>query len=142
MSVVIRYSESWARYDPVEVARLSKASFKSELERRSAEQQQVTCGYVPSGSVPANDGEPVRSNVPVPLLTGEADPQDPPGNISDAPIDLPRSRTVIVPGQHTVGHLGCRPGIIAAFIETGAAERLDVSSAATELPLLPFLTRP
>ena len=79
--------------------------------------------------------------MPTLLIVGEADPQDPPANIADAAVELPNSTTVIVPGQsHTVGHLGCMPSIITAFIQAGSTVGLNVSCAATGVPLPPFRT--
>lgn len=64
-----------------------------------------------------HNGQPIRgvSDVPVLLVLCEADPQDPPSNVADAPIDLLNSLTVVVPGHgHTVGHLGCMPSVVVA----------------------------
>jgi pimeloyl-ACP methyl ester carboxylesterase len=135
MSVMIRCSEAWARYDPSEVARLGEATFEGELEVQMARSQETSCGLIPKGTVPPNDGEPVRSDVPALLLVGEADPQDPPPNVADAAVELPRSATVVIPGQgHTVAHIACMPSLVAAFIRAGTATGLDVgcvSSIAT-----------
>ena len=32
--------------------------------------------------------------------------------------------------EHVVGHLGCGPSVIAAFIDAGSASKLDVSCIA------------
>jgi pimeloyl-ACP methyl ester carboxylesterase len=141
MSQVIRCSEAWARFDPIEVARLGIGSYGREAMIQNASAQAETCRYAPAGLVPEDDARPVSSNVPTLLIVGEADPQDPPANIADAAVELPNSTTVIVPGQsHTVGHLGCMPSIIAAFIQAGSGVGLDVSCAATGVPLPPFRT--
>jgi pimeloyl-ACP methyl ester carboxylesterase len=142
MSDVIRCSEAWARYDPDEVARLGAGSFNLDDQLAIAQAQAETCRFMPAGIVPDNDGEPVRSDVPVLLVVGEADPQDPPSNIADAPAELPNSLTVIVPGMgHTVGHLGCMPSIIRAFVVAGTVDGLDVSCVAGGgVPLPSFRT--
>jgi len=106
------------------------------------EDQGAGCKYVPPGIVPA-DGEALASDVPMLLIVGEADPQNPPANVADAPSEFPNSLTVVVPGQaHTVGHLGCMPSIIESFIEAGTVDGLDVSCAATGVPLPSFRTSP
>jgi pimeloyl-ACP methyl ester carboxylesterase len=141
MSQVVRCSEAWARFDPIEVARLGIGSYGREAMIQNATAQAETCRYTPEGLVPADDVRPVSSKIPTLLIVGEADPQDPPANIADAAVELPNSTTVIVPGQsHTVGHLGCMPSIIAAFIQAGSGVGLDVSCAATGVPLPPFRT--
>ncbi len=143
MSIVIRCSEGWARFDPAETARLGEGSYLRDVELAIANGQRLSCAYVPAGVVGASDREPVRSDVPVLLVLGEADPQNPPANVADAPTELPNSLTVVVPGQaHTVGHLGCMPSIIDSFIEAGTVDGLDVSCAATGVPLPPFDTAP
>ena len=131
MSVVIRCSEAWARYQPDEVARLGQNTFEGELQTEMARSQATGCGFVPKGIVPANDADPVRSNVPVLLLVGDSDPQDPPQNVADAAIEMPQSVMVVVPGQgHGVGHLGCIPGLMTTFIEAGTVAGLDGRCAA------------
>jgi pimeloyl-ACP methyl ester carboxylesterase len=140
MSGMIFCSEAWARFDPTETARLAGNSYLGEAEIAAATNRAQTCRFVPQGVVPPGDGQPVRSDVPVLFTVGSADPQDPPGNIADAPVDLPASRTVIVPGQgHTVAHLGCVPSIVSAFIQAGTAEGLDTGCVA-DMTLPAFAT--
>jgi pimeloyl-ACP methyl ester carboxylesterase len=130
MAAVIRCSEAWARFDRAQVAALPESYARSWMIGAAISQAR-TCRFAPRGVVAPNDADPVRSAVPALLIVGDADPQDPPGNIADAAVDLPNSRTVIVPDQgHTVGHLGCMPAVIAAFIEAGRAEGLDLSCVA------------
>jgi hypothetical protein len=89
------------------------------------------CRFIPQGRVPANDADPVRAGVPILWVVGEADPQDPPANLAAVPGQMPNSRIVVVPGQgHTVGHLGCMPEVIAAFVADGDAAGLDLSCVA------------
>jgi len=143
MSAVIRCSEAWARFDPAEVARLGAGSYYLAATVRSATNLSETCRYAPSGIVPANDGEPVRGDTPVLIILGEADPQDPAANVADAPVELPRSKTVVVPGQgHTVGHRGCMPTVVAAFFNAGMVDGLDVSCVANALPAPFKITAP
>lgn len=141
MSQIIRCSEAWARFDPAETARSGSGSYLVDAEVAGAQNQAALCAVLPAGVVPADDAKAVRSDVPALFLVGEADPQDPPANIADAPKDLPNSVTVVVPGQaHTVGHLGCMPGVVSSFIDAGTAKGLDVSCMATGVPLPPFVT--
>jgi pimeloyl-ACP methyl ester carboxylesterase len=142
MSTVIRCSEAWARYDPDVVARLGQGTFEGELQTEMARSQATACGFIPKAVVPANDAEPVRSDVPVLLLVGEADPQDPPQNVADAAVELPKSVTVVVPGQgHTVGHIGCMPSLVTAFIQAGTVAGLDLRCASS-IGIPAFVTYP
>lgn len=143
MSAVIRCSEAWARFDPLETARHGAGSYLGDAEVAAANAQAAICGQLPLGVTPPKDGEAVTSDVPVLLVLGEADPQNPPSNVADAPKELPNSLTVIVPGQaHTVSHLGCMPAVISSFVEAGSVEGLDVSCVATGVPVPPFQTLP
>lgn len=140
MSAEILCSEAWARFDPVETARLARGSYLAEVEIAAATNAATSCKFIPQGVVPTGDGQPVRSDVPVLFTVGSADPQDPPANIADAPTELPASRTVVVPGEgHTVAHIGCVPSIVTAFLEAGSAIGLDASCVAS-LSLPPFAT--
>ena len=143
MSSVIRCSEAWARYDPAEVLRTGATSYDLDAQLAAAQNQAMSCPYVPKGVVPADDAAPVRSDLPVLLILGQADPQDPLANVAQAPVDMPNSLTVVVPGEgHTVGHLGCMPQMVSAFIVAGTTKGLDTTCAATGVQLPPFRTAP
>jgi TAP-like protein len=76
--------------------------------------------------------------VPILLLNGSEDPQDPPANVADAPTELPNSLSIVAPGQgHTVGTVGCLPRVVAAFIDAGTVDGLD-TSCVSELLTPPF----
>ena len=128
MSAVIRCSEAWARFDPARTAASGRGSYYRDVQVAGARAQAQLCPFVPRGVLPADDAQPVRSDVPALLTVGEADPQDPPGNVADAATDLPNSLTVVVPGQgHTVAGLGCLPDVVTRFIEAGTVDGLDTS---------------
>ena len=133
LAQVIRCSEAWARFDPAEVARRGSGSYVLDVELAAARAQEVLCRHLPAGVVPPDDAAPVRTTVPVLWVVGEADPQDPPANLASVSAQMPNGRIVVVPGQgHTVGHLGCMPSVIAAFVEAGKADGLDTSCIARE----------
>ena len=143
MSFVIRCSEAWARFDPAETARSGAGSYLRDVEVAIAEAQATACAYAPKAVVPADDEKAVRSDVPVLLILGGADPQNPPANVADAPRELPNNRTLVLPGHaHTVGNLGCMPSIIDSFVRAGTVDGLDVSCVSTGVPLPPFRTSP
>ena len=78
--------------------------------------------------MPANDGAPVVTDIPMLWLTADGDPQDPPDNLASIGAQQPNSLIVVMPAQeHVVGHLGCGPTVIAAFLERGSVEGLDTS---------------
>jgi pimeloyl-ACP methyl ester carboxylesterase len=131
MSLSIRCSEAWARWDPVATARNSAGAYAAESITTKAALMQAACSQVPSAPVPAADGRAVRSDKPVLLLVGGADPADPPENSIDAPLELPNSVTAVFPaGGHCVERYGCAPRLMTDFIDAGTANGLDVWCAA------------
>ena len=124
-------SESWARFDPAEVEHKGAGSYAVPFVQVWATAEATLCRYLPKGVVPADDAAPVRTDIPVLWLAGDADPQDPPSNLTGVPSQEPSARIVVTPAQeHVVGHLGCGPQVIAAFVDAGTAKGLDTSCVA------------
>jgi hypothetical protein len=93
-----------------------------------AEARAARCRALPAGLVPADDGAPVLTELPILWLTADGDPQDPPANLASIPSQRPNARVVVTPAhQHTVSHTGCAPEVIADLVETGSTEGLDTS---------------
>lgn len=89
---------------------------------------EAVCEIWPAGPVDADLREPIRSMVPVLLISGEADPVTPPDNGSRFASDLPLARHLIVAGQgHGVAHVGCMPRLIAEFVDGTDLDALDAS---------------
>jgi pimeloyl-ACP methyl ester carboxylesterase len=86
------------------------------------------CARWPAVPVPAAFREPVRSEAPTLLLSGEADPVTPPRWAERAARTLPRSRHLVVPGAaHGTLARGCVPRLVAEFLSRGSAEGLDAA---------------
>jgi hypothetical protein len=123
-------SEPWATYDARDVARLGRHSYLGASQLAFAENVQLVCRLMPQRSAQSWEKGPLRSTVPILLLNGTVDPQDPPENVADAPLELDNSLTVPVRGYgHTVGHIGCLPGLVAAFFMAGTTDDLDTRCA-------------
>jgi pimeloyl-ACP methyl ester carboxylesterase len=128
MSQMILCSEAWARFGPSEVTRLGAGSYALDMERANAVAQATICHYLPKGVVAPDDAAPVRTTVPILWLTGDGDPQDPPANLTSVPAQEPNSRIVVMPAlEHVVGHLGCGPTVIAAFLDAGDVTGFDTT---------------
>jgi pimeloyl-ACP methyl ester carboxylesterase len=124
-------SEAWARFDPSEAARLGAGSYALSKQIADAEERAEMCRLLPEGMAPSDDAAPVRTDKPVLWIVGDADPQDPPANLTGLPDQQPNSRVVVMPAQqHVVGHLGCMPSLIADFLEAGSPDEVDASCAA------------
>ena len=83
----------------------------------------------------------VRSDVPVLLIVGGSDPQDPLANVRGARAAMPASRTVVVPhAGHGALQLGCLPRVAQQFVERGTAAGLDTRCVGRYAPP-PFVIR-
>jgi pimeloyl-ACP methyl ester carboxylesterase len=86
------------------------------------------CSFWPRGPVPPKFHEPVRSDKPVLLLSGELDPATPPHWADLARETLPNSLNLVLPG---VGHgataEGCVPQLISQFVENASVQGIDAS---------------
>ncbi len=135
MSYEIRCYEAWARDDPAEVRRTGAGSYYLSAQLESAVSQAAACPLLPKGVVPANDAQPVRTSVPVLLLNGNVDPQDPPSNVAAAQVDMPNSFELVVPGQgHVVGAYWCMPTVISDFITAGKVDAAAAHRCAESVP--------
>jgi pimeloyl-ACP methyl ester carboxylesterase len=106
-------------------------------------QQTRACGLWPRAKIRDNFRDPVSSNVPVLIFSGNMDPVTPPQRGEEVARVLPNSRHVIVPqAGHGVDGLtdpGCVDRLIMEFIEKGDARGLDVSCVERMTPP-PFVT--
>jgi pimeloyl-ACP methyl ester carboxylesterase len=139
---VIQCSEPWARYDTGSTVRESRGSYLAHVALARARFFGAACRAVPRGDVGDGSSAVARSRVPVLILAGEADPQDPPGNVRGWRTLFPNGRLVVAPGLgHGVVEHGCLRLLAAAFVERGAARGLDVGCA-RKVPLPRFATGP
>ena len=107
-------------------------------------QQTRACGMWPHGDIPADFREPVRSNVPALIFSGNFDPVTPPRRGEEVARYLSNSRHVIVPqaahGVDGLTNTDCLDKIILEFIEKADAKDLDVSCIDRMAPP-PFATK-
>jgi pimeloyl-ACP methyl ester carboxylesterase len=107
-------------------------------------QQTRACGMWPRGEIPTDFPEPVRSNAPVLIFSGNMDPVTPPKYGEEIARYLPNSRHVILTeAGHGVDGLtdpGCVDRIAIEFLDKGDARNLDVSCVEKMKPP-PFVTK-
>jgi pimeloyl-ACP methyl ester carboxylesterase len=107
-------------------------------------QQTRACGLWPRGQVPPDFQEPVRSDAPVLIFSGNLDPITPPERGEEVAKYLPNSRHVIIPhGGHGLDGLSgadCVDRLILEFLHSGDAKSLDTSCVETMAPP-PFATQ-
>lgn len=100
------------------------------------------CSVWPAAELPDGYFEPVRSDAPALLLSGDLDPVTPP-RWGEAVLEgLTDARHVVAPGAgHGVLPRGCTRDVVAEFIEAGTHAGLDVSCI-ERLRRPPFLLSP
>lgn len=102
-------------------------------------QQQGVCTVWPRGKVAADVHEPVRSDVPVLLISGERDPVTPPEFAAAAARTLANHLHVVIPrGSHGAAE-ACTDNLIRDLIDRASVRGLDPSCAATAYGPTPFM---
>jgi pimeloyl-ACP methyl ester carboxylesterase len=128
MAHVIRCSEKWAAFDPDTVALLSEGSYLKDWYVSLAKDHAFSCKYTPPGETPEGNAHQPGSQVPVLILNGEVDPQDPPEGMAEAKSLWPNSTALVLPYQGhwltDVNTVMCMWSIMDEFIQTGSAEGL------------------
>ena len=90
--------------------------------------QLEACALWPRGRVDASFYEPVVSDVPALVLSGEVDPITPPGWGEAVAMHLSRARHVTMPATgHGVIGTPCGSRLIRDFIDRGSTDGLDTS---------------
>lgn len=86
----------------------------------------IQCGIWPRGEAPAGFHDPVASDVPALLLSGELDPVTPPEYADAVSVHWPNSLHIVARGQgHSVTGKGCLGRLVAEFIEAASVAGLD-----------------
>ncbi len=114
--------------DFIDDATLKKRASKSFLGGLMVTNMQKACAMWPHAKLPASVRDPIESDVPTLLLSGEMDPVTPPKWGTDAARHLTNSRHGIAPGlAHGVSQHGCAPALIRELIETADPKALDIT---------------
>jgi len=101
---------------------------------------ELQCNVWPRGELPEGFHQPVISDIPVLLMSGERDPVTPPHYAAQTAETFSNSLNLIARGQsHSVMKHRCLRDIITAFIDKGSVEELDTTCVENILPA-PFFT--
>ena len=122
------------------VARESKGTFLGDYYAR---QVMRAAAIWPRGERPRGYNQPVRSNLPVLLISGYLDPATPPSGAAETARRLTNSRHIVIRnGSHSYAGLSpCLDRIMAAFIDQGSVNGLD-TSCVNDIRRAPFATSP
>ncbi len=89
------------------------------------------CEVWPRGDIPADYHEPIHSDIPTLVLSGELDPATPPRWGDQAAATLTNSKHVVLAGVgHGVQMVPCGSAMIEDFIKDPDVDKLDVECAA------------
>ena len=98
---------------------------------------QAQCAGWPKGERPKDFHDPIRSSVPVLLMSGEFDPVTPPRYGDETVQGYANGRHLVVRGRgHIVLTAGCMPKLAAEFIDKTDAKALD-ASCLDVMPVIP-----
>ena len=84
------------------------------------------CAEWPRATVPANFLDPIKSDAPVLLVSGELDPVTPPWLAEGVVRNLSHSRHIII-HNGTHNSYECVENLVADFVDKGSADGLDTS---------------
>jgi pimeloyl-ACP methyl ester carboxylesterase len=120
----------------------AESEAKTRMGRSSLDAYRAVCRDWPVTPAPATRLEPLKSDAPTLLLSGEWDPVTPPEGAALVAATLTHARHLVLPGQgHNVIGVGCMPRVVAHFLEAGKLEGLDVTCLEKVKPLRPFTSR-
>ncbi len=118
-------SEDFPFFDASAAEQLNEGTYLGAVQTDSLSK---LCPLWPTRPIPSDFKQPVTVDVPVLLLSGEADPVTPPSNGELVAASLPTSLHLVAPGQgHMVIHRGCILRLAAQFLESGSLDGLDGS---------------
>jgi pimeloyl-ACP methyl ester carboxylesterase len=142
MHLSVVCSEDVPRIRPEDLEKATRAFFGRAL----VDDFLRACAIWPKAVLPPDFGEPVKSDVPVLILSGGIDPATPPRHGDLVASTLPRSRHLVAPYlSHGVSGHGCAPRLIEKFVKAGSAAELDgacLSKLPRPLFMLPAGSRP
>jgi pimeloyl-ACP methyl ester carboxylesterase len=131
LSVTCSEDADLLRRDPADAGTLMGTALVDLLDAQ--------CAVWPRGRRPVDFHEPVESDAPALLLSGEFDPVTPPAYGERVLATLPNGRHLVARGQgHNVMVAGCMPRLMARFIESKDAKGLDANCLEQLIHTPPF----
>ncbi|PMQ07345.1 Carboxylesterase A [Dyella sp. AD56] len=98
------------------------------LGTRMVDTLRNTCSVWPKGTRPADFHEPLKTDIPTLLFSGQFDPVTPPRYGDQVAKNLSNARHLVLTGQgHNVINAGCAPQVVKHFIEDLHPKTLDAS---------------
>jgi pimeloyl-ACP methyl ester carboxylesterase len=121
-------------------ADIAKETAGTIMGARRTEYARSACKEWPRANIPAGYLQPVDSNAPVLILSGDTDPVAPSWIADGAAKHLPNSRHIIIKyGAHTTS-APCLDKLMEQFLDAGSAKSLD-DSCVNEIRRPAFFTQ-
>lgn len=120
-----------------EIRQSTAGTFYGDYRIRTATR---ACEQWPRGKVAASFNEPVKSNVPVLMITGDLDPVAPPWAAAGTSRYLPNSRHISIPNTGHYFRFECVDDLSSEFMTKASAKGLD-DSCVKDIELPSFVTK-
>jgi pimeloyl-ACP methyl ester carboxylesterase len=120
-----------------EIKQSTAGTFYGDYRIRTATK---ACEQWPRGKVPSSFNDPVKSNVPVLMISGDLDPVAPPSAAAGALRFLPNGRQITIPNTGHYFRFECVDNLYAEFIRKASAKGLD-DSCVKGIDKPPFVTK-
>ena len=108
-----------------------KANAGNPFGNYRVDQQTRACGMWPQGKIPAGYHDPVSSDAPTLIISGQLDPVTPPERGEEVASHLPNSQHIVVEhGAHGLEGLinvDCLDKVILEFLAEGSAKELETT---------------
>lgn len=138
MFYAVACTEDAPRIDPAEAEARAEDSRFGDM----TEPLREICTAWPQGTLSDDFGQPVVSDVPALLLSGEVDPVTPPRYAEEVAEKLSNSRHLVGPGMgHGLIGRGCVSNLVTDFVIAGSAADLD-ATCVQQLAPPPFFASP
>ena len=126
MFLSVTCAEDIPRITEAAIADATRGTFLGDYRVR---QQMTACRHWTAGAADAKAVEPLRSDVPALLISGEVDPVTPPRMAEEVARTLPNARHVVLPGHGHTLSVGqpCISAALKQFIETATSQNLDLA---------------
>ena len=136
MSLSVICAEHVPFISEADIARETAGSFYGDQRVRA---QIKACEGWPHGKVAPGFIEPIKSDAPVLLISGDLDPVAPAWLAAAAARYLPNSRHIIARNASHFSGSDCVDGLIAKFVAQGSSRGLD-ASCVEQIKRPPFMT--
>jgi len=125
MMLSVLCAEDLSRFDAGTAAADAEGTFLGSIVDATFREG---CALWPTGEVSAAYGDPIASDTPVLLLSGQLDPVTPPTWADEALEHLSHGRHIIAPNTgHGASLVGCVPELIAEFYDDADPAALDAT---------------